>query len=119
MKSYLRNANNPTTHVIATLNDLKARDVRALDVGEQSSFTDFMIISTGTSSRHVSAIVDAIVLDAKRRGARVLGIEGRKSSEWVLIDLDDVVVHVMQRTAREFYDLERLWGLDPTHQQAV
>ncbi|MYD43893.1 MAG: ribosome silencing factor [Gammaproteobacteria bacterium] len=119
MNSYLRTANNPASHVIETLNDLKAQDVRTLDVSQQSSFTDFMVISTGSSTRHVSAIVDAIVLSAKHRGARVLGVEGQKAAEWVLIDLGDVVVHVMQRTAREFYDLERLWGMGANQQQAV
>ncbi len=119
MKSYLRTADFSTSQVLETLNDLKAQDVSTLDVRAQSSFTDFMVISTGTSRRHVNAIVDAVVVDAKHRGMRVLGIEGQKSAEWVLIDLGDVVVHVMQRDARDFYDLERLWGIGVQQQEAI
>ncbi|MCY3859887.1 MAG: ribosome silencing factor [Gammaproteobacteria bacterium] len=119
MKSYLRIANFPTSKVIETLNDLKAQDVSMLDVRTQSTFTDYMVISTGTSRRHVNAIVDAVVLNAKHQGTRVLGIEGQKAAEWVLIDLGDVVVHVMQRDARDFYDLERLWGIGVKQQEAI
>lgn len=119
MTSYLRTENFPTSKVIETLNDLKAQDVSTLDVRTQSSFTDYMVISTGTSRRHVNAIVDAVVLDAKHRGTHVLGIEGQKAAEWVLIDLGDVVVHVMQREARDFYDLERLWGIGVKQQEAI
>ena len=119
MKSLLRIADNPQSQVIETLNDLKALDISTLEVKMHSSFTDFMVISTGTSRRHVNAIVDAVVLDAKRRGVRVLGIEGQKTGEWVLIDLGDVVVNVMQRDARQFYALERLWGFDVMRQEAI
>ena len=119
VKSYLRTENFPTSKVIETLNDLKAQDVSTLDVRTQSSFTDYMVISTGTSRRHVNAIVDAVVLDAKHRGTQVLGVEGQKAAEWVLIDLGDVVVHVMQRDTRDFYDLERLWGIGIKQQEAI
>lgn len=117
MKSYLNANNNATEPVIDALNSLKAQDLSTIDVRNQSSFTDFMVISTGTSSRHVNAMVDAVVLDAKGRGVQVLGVEGRKTGDWVLIDLGDVIVNVMQRTAREFYDLERLWGMSGSPQQ--
>ncbi len=119
VKSYLRNEEHPTSDVIDTLNNLKAQDISELDVRNQSSFTDFMLISTGTSRRHVNAIVDAVVLNAKHRGRLVLGVEGQKAAEWVLIDLGEVIVHVMQRDARDFYDLERLWGVGIKHQEAM
>ena len=80
-------------------------------------FTDFMIICTGTSRRHVLAIVDEIVYRAKQAGIRVLGVEGSKLAEWVLIDLGDTVVHVMRQAAREFYDLERFWAPSLTTHQ--
>lgn len=119
MKSLLRSTDTTQSPVIETLNDLKAQDVTTLDVRAHSSFTDFMVISTGTSRRHVNAIVDAVVLDAKHRGVKLLGLEGQKAGEWVLIDLGDVVVHVMQREARKFYDLERLWGVSGIQQEAI
>ena len=105
--------------VLQTLENLKAQDTRILDVRAQSSFTDFMIIVTGRSRRHVNAIVDEVVLTAKHSGEKVLGIEGRATSEWVLVDLGDLVIHVTQATARQFYDLERFWAITSAQQEAV
>ena len=96
--------------VAATLEDLKGRDVTCLDVSALSDFTDYMIVVNGTSNRHVNALVEHLLEAAKARGVEVLGVEGRESGEWVLLDLGDVVVHVMQPEARAFYDLERLWS---------
>jgi ribosome-associated protein len=79
-------------------------------VADITDITDFMIIATGTSSRHVKALVDNVVTEVKSAGMRARGIEGRESHEWVLVDLGDVLVHVMQADTREFYDLERLWS---------
>ena len=93
-----------------TLEDRKARDVVTLAVADITVITDFMIIATGTSSRHVKALVDNVVTEVKSAGMRARGIEGRESHEWVLVDLGDVLVHVMQDDTREFYDLERLWS---------
>lgn len=93
-----------------TLEDRKARDVVTLAVADITDITDFMIIATGTSSRHVKALVDNVVTEVKSAGMRARGIEGRESHEWVLVDLGDVLVHVMQADTREFYDLERLWS---------
>ena len=95
--------------VMAAVDDRKGVDAVALDVSELTELTDTMVIVTGTSNRHVKAIVDNILLAAKRSGAEVLGTEGREHNDWVLIDLADVVVHVMSTAARRFYDLERLW----------
>ena len=107
-----------TTQIELALDDLKAQDILTLDVQDQSTFTDMMVICTGTSRRHVMAIVDELVLRAKKAGVRILGVEGSKLAEWVLIDLGDVVVHVMRRAAREFYDLERFWAPNLAKQQS-
>ncbi|WP_339844953.1 ribosome silencing factor [uncultured Halopseudomonas sp.] len=91
------------------LDELKAKDVVRIDVRELTSVTDFMIIASGTSNRHVSALSDNVLEKAKAAGNRPLGVEGKESGEWVLVDLGDIVVHVMQPATRQFYDLERLW----------
>jgi ribosome-associated protein len=97
--------------VISALEERKAKDIVALDVAASSPVTDFMIIASGTSNRHVNALVDEVVTAAKARDAEVLGVEGRETGEWVLVDLGDVLVHVMQAEPRAFYDLERLWAV--------
>ena len=97
--------------VLGALEDLKARDVRVLDVAELTSVTDLMIIASGTSGRHVRAIAEAVVERVKKAGFQPLGVEGEDAGEWVLVDLGDVLVHVMIPEAREFYALEKLWGV--------
>ena len=89
--------------------DLKARDVVEIDVRGKSSVTDFMVIASGTSTRHVKSIADEVVRFAKRLDVMPLGVEGEREAEWVLVDLGDVLVHVMLPRVREFYALERLW----------
>ena len=96
--------------VIVALEDLKGRDIKALDVSKLTSITDYMVLVSGTSNRHVKALVDQVVETAKARGEPALGVEGRETYEWVLVDLGGVVVHVMHPEARSFYDLERLWS---------
>jgi len=96
-------------HVLAALDDLKGVEIRSLDVRRISDVTDWMLLASGTSSRHVRALVDNVLSELKRHGIAALGVEGRESSEWVLVDFGDVVVHVMQKETREYYDLERLW----------
>ncbi|MCK4950349.1 MAG: ribosome silencing factor [Gammaproteobacteria bacterium] len=96
--------------VISTLDDLKAVEVRVLDVQEMTSVTDIMIIASGTSNRHVKSIADNVVEAAKKNGVRPLGIEGDQASEWILVDLGDVVVHIMKPDTRDFYNLEKLWS---------
>lgn len=89
--------------------ELKAKDVVEIDVRGKSSVTDFMVVASGTSTRHVKSIADEVVKYAKNLGFMPLGVEGEREAEWVLVDLADVVVHVMLPRVREFYALERLW----------
>ena len=95
--------------VLAALDDLKARDVREVDVRGKSSVTDLLVVASGTSSRHVKSIAEEVVKKAKQAGLPPIGVEGQREAEWVLVDLGDVVVHVMLPRTREFYGLERLW----------
>ena len=104
----------PTTatlrrRVLVALDELKARDIREIDVRGRTSIADLLIIASGTSSRHVKSIADEVVKFAKRLDVMPLGVEGEQEAEWVLVDLGDVVVHVMLPRVREFYALERLW----------
>nr|WP_246387789.1 ribosome silencing factor [Chiayiivirga flava] len=95
--------------VLAALEELKARDVREIDVRGKTGITDFMVIASGTSSRHVKSIADEVIRYAKRIGNPPIGVEGEREAEWVLVDLGDVIVHVMLPRVRETYLLERLW----------
>jgi ribosome-associated protein len=94
-----------------SLEDMKARDVCVLDVGKMTTVTDYLLIASGTSDRHVRSLAQNLVNTAKAAGQRPLGVEGQESGEWVLVDLCDVVVHIMQPRAREFYKLEDLWSV--------
>ena len=93
------------------LESLKAVDPVVLDVRELSSVMDWLIVASGTSSRHVKSLADNVIMKARQQGVRPLGVEGERVGEWVLVDFGDVVVHVMQPAARIFYDLERLWSI--------
>lgn len=97
------------TLVLQALEDLKARDVQEVDVREKSQVTDTLIVASGTSSRHVRSIAEEVVKLAKQADLPPIGMEGEEEGEWVLVDLGDIVVHVMQPKIREFYGLERLW----------
>jgi ribosome-associated protein len=97
--------------VANALDGLKATEVQVLDVRHLTTVTDTMVIACGRSDRHVRAIAAAVVEQCKRAGHRPLGVEGERSGEWVLVDLADVVVHVMLPRVREFYNLEKLWDL--------
>ena len=93
----------------AAVGELKAKDVIEIDVRGRTSVCDYMVIASGTSTRHVKSIADEVVRHAKRLDCQPLGVEGEREAEWVLVDLGDVVVHVMLPRVREFYALERLW----------
>lgn len=95
--------------VINALDELKAKDVREIDVRGKTSIADLLVIASGTSARHVKSIADEVVKFAKQAGVMPLGVEGEQEAEWVLVDLGDVIVHVMLPRIREFYGLERLW----------
>lgn len=101
--------------VIDALEDLKGVDIQRLDVRDKTSVTDIMVVCTGTSSRHLKSLAENVVQEAKDAGYPPLGIEGNNGSDWVLVDLGDVVVHIMMAETREFYQLERLWTVDSSN----
>jgi ribosome-associated protein len=113
IKTQLPNPPPPTpvllANVHAAVEELKAKDVVEIDVRGKSSVTDYLVIASGTSTRHVKSIADEVIKFAKRLDVMPLGVEGEREAEWVLVDLGDVVVHVMLPRVREFYALERLW----------
>ncbi len=96
---------------IKALEDMKALDIRVLDVRDQTSITDLMVIASGTSTRHIKSIADHVAAEPKKLGVNTPGVEGDKGSEWILIDLIDIVVHVMMPETRSFYALEKLWSV--------
>ena len=95
--------------VTSALEDMKAVNVKVLDVRGLTDIADTLIVASGTSDRHVRSIADHVIEQSKRNGFRPLGTEGEREGEWVLVDLQDIVVHVMLPRVREFYGLERLW----------
>lgn len=99
--------------VVAALEDVKGKDIVVLDVSDMTAVTDYMIVASGTSNRHVKALTDAVAEKAKAAGRPAVGMEGEEGSEWVLLDLQDALVHVMLPRVREFYNLEKLWSLRP------
>jgi len=104
--------------VVAALEDLKGVDIRQIDVRGKTSITDVLVIATGTSERHLRSLADRVVERAREAGVRPLGVEGERGADWVLVDLGDVVVHVMSREKRDFYNLEKLWSIEPRDRAA-
>ncbi|MEL6199459.1 MAG: ribosome silencing factor [Pseudomonadota bacterium] len=99
--------------VVAALEDAKAQDIRLIDVRHLTSMTDYMVVASGTSDRHVKSVASSVVDTLKAAGRRPLGVEGENDGEWVLVDLQDALVHVMLPRIRDFYNLEKLWDLPP------
>lgn len=104
------------TIVQATLDEKKAVNVKVIDVQGKTTVTDYMVIATGTSDRHVKSLCDYVLERVKEKGLMPLGVEGGTGSEWVLLDLGDVILHVMTAQTREFYQLEKLWEADFSEQ---
>jgi len=105
--------------ILTALEDMKAEDIVELDVNGKTSVTDLLIIASGTSSRHVKSIASNVAVEAKKQGSQPLGIEGEGQGEWVLVDMGDIIVHVMQPHVRQFYDLEKLWSFDEPAEAAA
>ena len=106
------------TIVLDALDDMKALDVKFLDVRGLTDFSDFMVIASGTSDRHVRSVAQRVVEKAKAAGFRPHGIEGQQDGDWVLIDLNEMIIHVMLPRVREFYGLEKLWDMTVTKRAA-
>jgi ribosome silencing factor RsfS/YbeB/iojap len=104
--------------IIDALADMKALDVKYLDVRGLTDIADFMVIASGTSDRHVRSVAQRVVEKAKQAGFRPHGIEGQQDADWVLIDLNEMIVHVMLPRVREFYGLEKLWDMTVTKRAA-
>ena len=98
--------------VETVLDERKGHNITTLDVRGKTSFTDYMVVVTGTSDRHLKSMCDYVVDEVKKQGTRPLGIEGDLGSDWVLLDLGDVIVHAMTALARGFYQLEKLWSIE-------
>ena len=105
--------------VIQALEDVKGQEIICLDVSGQTDITDFMIVASGGTNRQVKALVNNVVEDAKKSGVNPIGVEGQEQGDWVLIDLADVIVHVMLPKVRQYYDLERLWSMTPSKSEEV
>lgn len=99
--------------VVNALEEVKGKDIVVLDVSDMTTVTDYMIVASGTSNRHVKALIDSVAEKAKAAGRPAVGMEGEEGSEWVLLDLQDALVHVMLPRVRDFYNLEKLWSLRP------
>ncbi|ADP11924.1 MULTISPECIES: ribosome silencing factor [Erwinia] len=96
--------------VVDKIDDLKGQNIVTLDVRGKSSITDCMVICTGTSTRHVVSIAEHVVQEARLAGLRPFGVDGRAAADWVVVDLGEVIVHVMQEESRQLYELEKLWS---------
>ena len=108
------NANELKNLVEHSLAELKAVDVEIIDLAGKTDIADYMVVASGTSDRHLHALADKVHDDSKAAGHPPLGIEGEDSRDWVLVDLGDIIVHLMRPETRALYALEKLWSLPPT-----
>ena len=99
--------------VLDALEEVKGKDIVTLNVTNLTDVMDTMIVASGNTSRQVKALANSVIEDAKKSGFQPIGVEGIDSGEWVLVDLGDIVIHIMQPTIREFYELEKLWSMRP------
>jgi len=105
--------------VINALEDFKAVDIQTIDVSEQNPLTELFVIASGSSSRHVKSMAENLIMRAKAAGCPPLGVEGQRQADWVLVDLNDVIVHLMLPQARAFYNLEKLWQASSDHRSSA
>lgn len=105
--------------VSQALDDMKAVDVTVLDVRNRTDIADTLIVASGTSDRHVRSIAQRVVENAKKAGFRPMGVEGEREGEWILVDLQDLIIHIMLPRVREFYRLENLWDVSVAHRETV
>ncbi len=108
-----------TTIISHALDDLKAIDVNIIDVRGLTNITEYMIIATGTSTRHIKAIADNVIEKANEHSYKPLGIEGENDADWILIDLNDAIVHVMLAETRAYYQLDKLWSFKTKEHKRV
>lgn len=105
--------------VIQALEDVKGQEIVCMDVSELTDITDFMVVVSGGTNRQVKALANNVVEDARKSGVKPIGVEGQEQGDWVLVDLADVIVHVMLPKVRQYYDLERLWSMTPTKSEEI
>ncbi len=110
--------NKLTQTAVTALEDIKARDIKVLDVRKLTTFYDFLVIASAESNRQVKALAHHVRDRMKEAGATVLGVEGEETGEWMLVDCGDIVVHVMQPAVRAYYNLEELWDTSATRRRA-
>ena len=112
MKVSRLNSKKLAQRIVDTLDDLKGQSIRCINVKKLTEITDYMVITTGRSNTHTKALADAVVNRLKKSGEKIVGIEGRLQSEWILVDAGDIVVHIMVAPVRTLYNLEGLWGFE-------
>lgn len=117
MSNKLKSSEDLVQAVLSALEDAKAKDVISIDVQEITDIADYMIVASGTSSRHVSSVADNVASALRDAGHKALGMEGKTEGEWVLVDFGDVILHVMQPATREHYQLEKLWAHIPVEKK--
>jgi ribosome-associated protein len=105
--------------VLTALEDFKAVDIQTIDVSEQNPLTELFVIASGSSSRHLKSMAENLIIKAKAAGCPPLGVEGQRQSDWVLVDLNDVIVHLMLPQARAFYNLEKLWEVSSDRRDSM
>ncbi len=106
------NTKQLTNAIVAALDEAKASDINVFNIGKITSIADYMIIASGRSSRQVGALADRVIEVAKANDVKPIGVEGKREGEWALVDLDDIIVHIMQVETREYFQLEKLWNVN-------